>query len=346
MATIDEQEAMRIDKALKFCGGSLEKAREMLSGSFKDLMAIKCRFLNEETNIFGAFLLFAKCSDEFCAAGIACVLDNKDEYDKISIRDFWKTFHTTVQRLCSTVGAMDVNLKKCVTNCFDEFNLYSEINARNVSLLITKCEEALCKYMDIEKIYCDLEFEACASIELLEASINVLEAKEDENAENAEQAGNVSEISADVPAIESGAECVFSASSIVSPVKGIYIENLKEGDKIKLIPLDKNDTIDAVTKAQHANGPNGEVFPLIGKVKLVEKRDKETIIYCAVAKNILAKIVEKENVRIEPEIFIEDKTNDEANTDEKEKNKIDFSFYISIFVFIIIFIILLAYAFS
>jgi len=83
-------------------------------------------------------------------------------------------------------------------------------------------------------------------------------------------------------------------------VRGRYINEVSIGEKIKVQLIKKDEISLKVAKVLNALTEEGEMLPIKGRIKEKLPLDKKGfIIYALVAKNVLAKIVEEENVKIE-----------------------------------------------
>ncbi len=100
--------------------------------------------------------------------------------------------------------------------------------------------------------------------------------------------------------IEAQVEYVIPGSVIVSPVKGKYINDIKAGEKITVMLSGKDPVSDKIARMFNAITSDGQYLPVKARIK--EKVPLSTggfAIYALVAKNVLVKIIEEENVKIE-----------------------------------------------
>ena len=103
-----------------------------------------------------------------------------------------------------------------------------------------------------------------------------------------------------IAAIEAKAEYVLNGRIIISPIKGKHISEIKIGEKIKIL-LTSNESINKqVAKSLKALTEDNEILPI--SMRVTEKFPMEKrgyYIYGLIAKNVLVRIIEEEDVKIE-----------------------------------------------
>jgi hypothetical protein len=62
------EKAKKIETALKFTDGDMEKAKLMASGKLQDVVVIKGKFVDPQKNISGILLAFVNIADEYISA--------------------------------------------------------------------------------------------------------------------------------------------------------------------------------------------------------------------------------------------------------------------------------------
>ena len=121
------------------------------------------------------------------------------------------------------------------------------------------------------------------------------------------------------PEIEKSVQFVVEAKAIISPLKGKMVNDLVKGDRIKLLLVNRDAPSIKIAETLGGFDEERNYKPIKGR--LVEKVSVEKIgfyLYCALAKNAIAKIPEEGNVQIEmaddaPRVTI----------DEVEKRKVN-----------------------
>jgi len=296
MSGNEQQDMARINAALRFTGGDMDKARMMAMGELNDLVAVKCRFAVENADTYGSFLLFARPAESFCVNGAAAQFPLRDPYDKILPRDPWKLFLSTLQKLAEPAGGFINDLYQHIVTSLEGYDLYADIEKGDIPQISDMMEDIIRKFYNMANVICDIETEPCSSLNLYDAKIPVAQKGEKSAAEPAKPEDTR-------PQIEKDAEFVFDAKVIVSPVRGKYINDIQKGEVIKLLPLRNEGIARKVAELQKAVNAEGQITPLKGRLREMIPNEKAgSTIYCTVAKGILARIVEEENVKIEVDV--------------------------------------------
>jgi len=305
MAIPESNEISRFNAAMQFTNGDEDKARRMISGDYTDLKAVKCRFQMENSDIFGAFIIAVKPEENMTLSAYTITFEDHLTYDKISQRDSWKTFYFNISKIAeSSVVTEDAELRNHILTSCEGFDIFPDIQASDIPAVSDKLEEIINKFFNLQNALCETEIEMLSSLALMESKIPMLK-KNETKASTQEDAR---------PDIEKEADFVMNAKIIVSPVKGKYINDIRPGEIIKLIPLKDDPLSRKIAQAQKAIGENGELLPIRGRLKAKYPNEKGYIIYCIVGKKILAKIIEEENVKIDVDSSSSDKQNSEKSS--------------------------------
>ncbi|HOA06705.1 MAG TPA: hypothetical protein PLE16_02125 [Spirochaetota bacterium] len=305
MAIPESNEISRFNAAMQFTNGDEDKARRMISGDYTDLKAVKCRFQMENSDIFGAFFIAVKPEENLTLSAYAITFEDHLTYDKIYQRDSWKTFYFNISKIAeSSVVTEDAELRNHILTSCEGFDIFPDIQASDIPAVSDKLEEIINKFFNLQNALCETEIEMLSSLALMESKIPMLK-KNETKASTQEDAR---------PDIEKEADFVMNAKIIVSPVKGKYINDIRPGEIIKLIPLKDDPLSRKIAQAQKAIGENGEIMPIRGRLKAKYPNEKGYIIYCIVGKKILAKIIEEENVKIDVDSTTSDKQNSEKSS--------------------------------
>lgn len=287
----ENSELSRFNLALELCGGDENNARKMISGEYTDLKALKCRLSENSTGTFGGMIFFIKSSENTVLSASVFTFSDKLIFDKISPADPWKTFYSNIIRLSqNTQVSENPDLRNHMISSFEGFDVYPDIQASDIPSVSDKIEQITDKFLNSSGTSAEIEIEPLSSLSLYESKIPMLQ-KQQSSSRNPESDNR--------PDIEKEADFVMESKVIVSPVKGKYINDIRPGEMIKLLPLKDSALARKIAQAQKALGGDGEILPLRGRVKSVYPQDKGYIIYCIIGKKILAKITEEENVKIE-----------------------------------------------
>ena len=86
-----EEKAKRIDIALKYTDGNMERAKEMVSGHYFDIKVLKGKFITEADGSSGVFLGFFNIITEFIPSVTSSLSSNPRLFEQVRIFDDWTT---------------------------------------------------------------------------------------------------------------------------------------------------------------------------------------------------------------------------------------------------------------
>jgi hypothetical protein len=290
------EKSKQVDIALKYTGGNIEKAKQMASGQLIDIIVAKTRFNVPELKVSGYFLAFFNYMDEYVANVSSVIVSKLDFYDMIRVFDDWKSLNRDFERYTGLKESIDTsNFNIFLKESFTGYDVFPDVSERNLDELSVTFNEILKKSFSGNIVNSQIEMDTASSLDL---EINGI--KIDIPGTASESANAVSEQQDDrISQIEREAKFVIEGTAIVSPIKGKNCSDLVPGDRIKVY-ITGNDIIsEKIIKAANAVDDNGNRTPIKGRVKAKIPIEKGGyIIYAFVAKSVLAKIIEEENVKI------------------------------------------------
>lgn len=304
-----------LNMALKYTGGDAEKAKMMAAGQYEDVVVIKGKFLLDKMNIYGIFLLFLNPAFRYLMNVNTIILPDSATVDKVRIFNPWKTFYKEFVQLVQKEGERAVgsyDFTKHFADSLDNYDIYEYVNSSNLNGITDILREITKKFYNTDKALCQIEMERSSSIAVEMEGIPIeLPSNAPESGEPAEE--KLSEFDARIAEIEKQAGYVIEAKIIVSPLKGKNIHEVKSGDNIKVVLLNRDEVSMAVAKLLNGIDSEGKYLPIKARVKEKVPLEKSgCILYCLVAKDVFVKVVEEENVKIEM---------DKMATDEKPEQE-------------------------
>ncbi len=292
-----------INSALKYTNGDVEKARMMVAGQFNDDVVLKGKFSIEQTGIYGIFIIFVNVVNRYVLNVNSLISNRKSLFDKARVNDNWKSFYVDFKDFVNNEGDSAISsydFTNHLIDSLDGYDVFDEIKDKNIESLTGVLREIISKFKGMEKIQCQLNLEETNSLYLENEGIPIELPHEDEEipAESTE-----SSLEAKIENIEKQAEFIVEGRIIVSPVKGKYINDIKKGENIRVLFTNKDDNISLnIAKSQNAFSKEGDYLPVKARIKeKIPLEEGGFIIYAVVARNVLVKIVEEENVKIEME---------------------------------------------
>jgi hypothetical protein len=335
-ASWNEQSRL-INIALKHTAGDMDKARLMASGSYNDAVAIKGKFSVEQSGIHGVFLVFLNLPHRYIMNIGALLLPSGDVLDEMRIFDGWKLFHAHLGDTIKSQMDKSVDSYDFVSHFSDSlegYNIYEAIESGGLEGVTQTITEIILKFYDESPLRCQVDSEETSSLSLELEGIPIELPSGGEN--DSEPAAPPSEAEKRTSEIERQADHVIKGRIIVSPVHGKYINDIKAGDNIKVQLVNQDDVSLNVAKLVGSLTEDGEFLPIKGRVKEKVPLDKGYALYTVVAKNVLAKIVEEENVKIEM---------DSPGTGEmKDRGDSRLILYLSLIAGLLIFTLLIIFA--
>jgi hypothetical protein len=330
------EQARMVNIAAKYTGGDIEKARLMVAGQNNDAVAVKGKFSVISADKFGIFILFVNLPGKFLMSINDLVVGSRAGIEKARIFDHWKQYYTGFTEIAKREGvgaAGSYELSNHLANSMNGYNLYSGIEAGDLEGVTTALTEILIKYFGINDVECQVELEKTSSLAIelegipLEQAGEVLPEQKSPGADTAK--GKFHDI-------ESQADYIVDAKVIISPVRGKSIQTLRPGDSFKVQLLNKDEISMRVAEVLKAVTEEGDILPIKGRLKAKFPDTGGTVMYAYIAKNVLARIVEEENVRIEV-----DTPRGEEDADNSSSK---LSLYVALLAGLILFTVLLLLA--
>lgn len=311
-----------IDVALKYTKGDMAKAKAMASGQYQDIVAIKGKFFFQESNQSGMFLSFFNIFDEFIAYTNSSLSENESIYKNVRIFDDWKTLFEDLLAYKQAPDNLDASsLSDFLLDSFISHDVFPAVQDGNLDDLSRVVSDSLKTFFNNELVQSQIELESTNSLSLELGGITFAVPGASEEQEEKEQPEKVdlSEEDETIKRIESEANYIVDGKIIVSPVKGKYVNDISAGEKIMVLLTGKDPLTNKILSVLDGYSPEGEIKAIKGRLKEKVPLEKSGyILYALVAKGVLAKIVEEENVKIQLEPS-DDKVNGIQNEETGNK---------------------------
>ncbi|MBN2039268.1 MAG: hypothetical protein JW864_04465 [Spirochaetes bacterium] len=290
-----------LDIALKYTNGDIERAKLMVSNQYNDVKIIKGKFDNEKERIFGIFLVFVNIPNTYIMNIAALILPSENVIAKASIFDSWKAFYAdlaefTKNEADNALPSYDFN--KHVSESLQNYDIFSSLEGENLENLTEIITDIICKFYGLARLNCKINIDSSSSLSLETTGIPVEEPRK--MVDNQDAARLDGDYSSKIKDIESKADYVINGRVIISPIKGKYINDIKTGEKIKILLTGEDQISFKVAKSLNALTEENEILPI--NIRIVEKFPMEKTgyyIYGLAAKNVLVRITEEENIKIE-----------------------------------------------
>lgn len=325
----------RMEIALHYTGGDVEKAKLMVSGEYNDLFTLKCKF--SSSSLYGAFIFFFH-KEWLKLLNTFVIVTPSYSIDTIDVSIEWQFFEKEISEDISNGEHDDVlgrTLKDELEKRLDYryikeiVDLLKSDDNIKVSHIIQKLVQDI---LALQKLNLIIGYQAISSLDMELQSISSNKIKID----SISGKENIDEISI-VPLDEESEKdksdiiLILDGTVILSPVKGKDISELVEGDRIKINLIAKNPQ--AITVARALNSyDEGErkLKPISVRVKSIQHVQGEGYkIFAEIAKGILVKIIEEEeNIKIAMDEYFTTK-------DETDQSQLNLPLVIILSVFMI-----------
>lgn len=322
------EKAKKIETALKYTAGDMEKAKFMAAGKLQDVVAVKGKFVIPDHSQSGAFIAFINIAQEYIASVKSVLTTNTATYSRIRIFDDWKSLYKNIQAYETGSDASDSGMVTgSLLDLMIKRDVFPDVQKMNLEYLSVALQDMIKEIFKSDKAKCQVDLEKTSSmdVELIGIEIMVPDASAPQEAPR-ESSEQEMKKTADTPfrkkltEIESKASFIVEGCCILSPVKGKPISEVSSGERI-LVSLTSGDPVsEKIIDAYKARDHEGKPLPVIGRViEIVSNEEsKGVILYVLVAKGIYAKILEEEPVRIQTEMTHIAATNGNSEDDIKE----------------------------
>jgi hypothetical protein len=344
--------AKRIEVALKFTDGDMEKAKLMASGNINDVTAIKGKFIIPEQKCSGLFLAYFNTIKEYIAAINTVVVSNDSIFQRIRIFDDWKSLYknmTAFKKGTDTVDSQKLNSD--LMESFIKTDVFPDVQKQNLDYLSSSIPDMIKESFKASNIKCQIDLQQTNSLEVVLTGVDVMVPySEGEGQEKTEQPVPSEEVRV-VPdsafgkklaEIESKAQFIVEGCCVLSPVKGKIITEINPGERIYVVLPAKDSVSQKILDAYKARNSEGSPLPIVGRV--VEKIPNETtkgyVLYILVAKGIYAKIVEEEIVKIQTELTAISAESEDSASRASSNKYLNWALY-AIFIILIIALIII-----
>ncbi|MCL1833120.1 MAG: hypothetical protein FWG49_01335 [Leptospirales bacterium] len=342
----NNEDSNKIEAALKYTNGDMDKAKLMAAGSMLDVIVIKGKFTAEDQKKSGAFLVFFNFIDAYISAMKSTAGSNDSVFTKTNILDSWDIIYKNILEYKSGEDLLSSEkLGEVLLNSFAQRDLFPYIQKEDVDYISSILPDILKESLDSSNIKCQIDFAKTNSLEVELAGIDVTAPPNISIEEPGES--SVPEILFDpnshfgekITAAESQAEHIIDGSLVISPVKGKLISEIEKNEKIYVLLAGQDSISKKILDTYKSRDQDGNPRPFLGKVVSIipNEINKGYIIYVIVAKGIYAKIIEEENLRIQTGFTsISLESGDEDSEKKKRGTKIFYWTVCGVFIALII----------
>jgi hypothetical protein len=315
------EQTKKINIALFYTGNDMEKAKQMVAGSYKDVLALKIKFTS--SSLYGAMIVFLNASQVKLVDSFL-VVSNDYLIDNIQNTQDWKTFEKDISS--SRAGVTDYRLINEIKDKFDRgFTIQTctaiiKLFEKNDPIQLSRSfQKFVQETTGLQRVDISLEIQKISSLEMELDSVSTrkmdsLSAPEKVPDEPVQvETASEDEVKAGV----NGVRAVIRSSLILSPIKGKNISELKINDKVMISLIDLNDQNITIAKAFNAfDAENRRILPIPARLKAIKFIEGTGYkIFVVIAKGIIGQIIEEETnikVALDPSVPAVEETADES----------------------------------
>jgi len=313
------EKTKQIEISLKYTNGDMEKAKAMASGQYLDSMAVKVKFYQQNIGKSGMLFAFFNTVNDYISYVDVVVVSNSSIYDKVRIFDDWRVLYADLAAYQQ--GGDSEEIPGIVDRIIDEMvklDVFPDVQEGNLDNLSRSIQEILKGIFTADSIQCQVEIEPTSSLAMELGGVAQALPQAEEKAEEAPREAEKieeSEFDRQIKEIEAEANYVVSGTSIVAPVKGKFINDVQIGEKIMVLLPGKDPVSRKILSVMNAVDADGKISPIKGRLKAIIPLEKSgNVLYALVAKGVLAKLIEEENVKIRLETSESDNNNKPADS--------------------------------
>jgi hypothetical protein len=301
----------KLQTVLKYAGNDQDRARKIMSGDLKDVRVVNGAFSVPAVEMYSQFQIFFNIESEELLNITMVMFKDKELYNKIQVEDAWKLFYTKTKQAAEDKSVTDsTDILMHLTESIEGYQVVYDVQDKDQESVELSIKEIVQKSLSVEEVQVTISMFDLSTLDLVENNVplgKLLRRKEEKASVNMEE---------EKSEIENQAQFTVDSSLLIAPVSGKNIYEIVPGDLLKVIMNNKNDVTRKIAKALNAIDDGGEFLPIKGRVKEITQLPQGGYrIYCLIAKGILAKIIEEEDIKAE--LFIP-----EAARGQNEKGKI------------------------
>ncbi len=275
---------------LDFTNNDVEGAKKIIEAMPKDYSALKIRFMCHRTHYYGAMFILSNVRKKDIEE-IKLLIDRKMEASNIDHHQEFEEF----------INAINRYIKNHNSDKEMENRILEEINSNNFKDYFWNCYNHRKDYFDINQLkslFSEIFFrvltESESAIKIEEERIDVFKYKKykkipivknkeevageskdnsrkeyDKSEKNEKEKKDLKEET--VVKVHNISLVLLKLEPVVSPVKGIAVSDLHVGDEVKVKIVDERDIGYYLNNLLGGRNENGELVPIKGIVKSIEK---------------------------------------------------------------------------
>jgi hypothetical protein len=301
------EQKRKLDISLFYTHNDIEKSKNMVSGIYKDLYAIKVKF--SASTAFGAFLMFFNIPYSTITHLSVHVSHSYLVWDlKTSLP--WREYEENLEKLKKTdivddelTFRMRDELNKAFTVKLGQdqraIELKKHLEANDEIVANRVIKKFIQDRFGYKNIDLSVDYESVSSLDMelfsiTSKKIDIKEQPHDEETESQAEDGQDGTNNEDNDFGAKNYQLLLNGELVLSPIKGKNISSLRLSDRIKVTLDISNPKAISVAKAFKAYDDQ-KIQPITGRIVFLKHLNEGGYkIFCIIAKGIYVKIVEEE----------------------------------------------------
>ncbi len=227
--TVNEK-TQRIEIALKYTRGDLDRAKLMVSGKLEDIVVVKGKFYLPLDDKSGVFLVFVNVENTYVAASKSLVSNGDNLFTKIRIFDDWSALFNSILAYGKDSEGVSSDLDSVIQHEFLAGNIFSDVREKNLDYISNFVQDIIRGYFQDSDAKSQIELEETNSVEVDLHGIEIVDpgdggaAASPDSKEGARV--NESAFEETLREIESEAQAIVEGHSVLSPVRMDLLKKL------------------------------------------------------------------------------------------------------------------------
>jgi len=297
----------KMNIALHYVANDMVKAKQMVSGSYRDLIVFKGRF--SSSSLYGCFIIFfnkvySKVTDS------TFVLSPDYALGGINTTQDWKTFEKDMvdHQKNSETSRASQDIKDKIDRSFTLAicNELSRLLERNDMIQVQHViQKILQESTGFKRVDLKVELQELSSLEMELDSITSrkVDAKTLSGAATETKKPETTETPADAdPEVgKNGVKLIVKSTLNLSPIKGKHISQIVPGDRVMITMIEQNNQTLQIAQAFKAfNKEQNRILPVPARVVSIKYIDGLGYkVFAMIAKGVLAQVIEEEtNIKV------------------------------------------------
>lgn len=303
----------KLDKVMKYTGGNINRARQVIEGTLKDFLVLKGKLIFESKEESGLFLVFLHRYKQYMVNKFSIIKDSMVLANTVNVTDSWKAYFAEINSNLEANTYIEEKVSKINIQFEKEFTLaiisqmIGKLDNRDLTSVTVQLENILNYALDDNDFFLQIDCEEMTSLdyeEIVKSAVYKQEQKKAEEqaqkeTEKAYSEKEEDEISQERNSLSVEGNVIVNGELNLSPIKGKFISEVMPGDVVTARIKDASRKAINVIKQLNLFTPEGKIKKTRGKVLFVKKSEKGFTLFIQIAPMVILEVTEEEEVKVE-----------------------------------------------